>query len=107
MTESSSLTPGAARDQLVADLKAVVADAEELLRATKDAAGEKVSAARARAEATIGKAREKLSNLEDATLDRAKEAAKTADDYVHEHPWNAVGIAAGVGLVIGILIAKR
>ena len=107
MTESNSLTPGAARDQLVADLKAVVADAEELLRVTKDAAGEKVSAARARAEATIGKAREKLSNLEDATLDRAKEAAKTADDYVHEHPWNAVGIAAGVGLVIGILIAKR
>lgn len=107
MTESNSLTPGAARDQLVADLKAVVTDAEELLRATKDAAGEKVSAARARAEATLGKAREKLSHLEDATLDRAKEAAKTADDYVHEHPWNAVGIAAGVGLVIGILIAKR
>jgi ElaB/YqjD/DUF883 family membrane-anchored ribosome-binding protein len=107
MTESSSITPSAARDQLVADLKAVVADAEELLRATKDAAGEKVSAARARAEATIGKARAKLASVEDAALDRAKDAAKTADDYVHEHPWNAVGIAAACGVVIGVLLARR
>jgi ElaB/YqjD/DUF883 family membrane-anchored ribosome-binding protein len=103
----SSITPGAARDQLVADLKAVVADAEELLRATKDAAGEKVSAARARAEATIGKARAKLASAEDAAVERAKDAAKSADDYVHEHPWNAVGIAAAAGIVIGILLARR
>ena len=103
----SSITPGAARDQLVADLKAVVADAEELLRATKDAAGEKVSAARARAEATIGKARAKLASAEDAAVERAKDAAKSADDYVHDHPWNAVGIAAAAGIVIGILLARR
>jgi len=103
----SSITPGAARDQLVADLKAVVADAEELLRATKDAAGEKVSAARARAEATIGKARAKLASAEDAAVERAKDAAKSADDYVHEHPWNAVGIAAAAGVVIGVLLARR
>ena len=103
----SSITPGAARDQLVADLKAVVADAEELLRATKDAAGEKVSAARARAEATIGKARAKLASAEDAAVEPAKDAAKSADDYVHEHPWNAVGIAAAAGIVIGVLLARR
>ena len=103
----SSITPGAARDQLVADLKAVVADAEELLRATKDAAGEKVSAARARAEATIGKARAKLASAEDAAVERAQDAAKSADDYVHEHPWNAVGIAAAAGIVIGVLLARR
>ena len=103
----SSITPGAARDQLVADLKAVVVDAEELLRATKDAAGEKVSAARARAEATIGKARAKLASAEDAAVERAKDAAKSADDYVHEHPWNAVGIAAAAGIVIGVLLARR
>ena len=107
MTESSSITPGAARDQLAADLKAVVSDAEELLRATKDAAGEKVSAARARAEATIGRARAKLANLDDEVVARAKDAAKSADDYVHEHPWNAVGIAAAAGIVIGVLLARR
>jgi ElaB/YqjD/DUF883 family membrane-anchored ribosome-binding protein len=103
----SSITPGAARDQLVADLKAVVSDAEELLRATKDAAGERVSAARAKAEATLGKARAKLASAEDAAVERAKDAAKSADDYVHEHPWNAVGIAAAAGIVIGVLLARR
>ena len=107
MTESTSITPGAARDQLVADLKAVVSDAEELLRATKDAAGEKVSAARARAEATIGKARAKLESLDDEVVARAKDAAKSADDYVHEHPWNAIGIAAAAGIVIGVVLARR
>jgi ElaB/YqjD/DUF883 family membrane-anchored ribosome-binding protein len=106
MNESST-TPSAARDQLVADLKAVVADAEELLRATKDAAGEKVSAARARAEVTIGKARAKLASIDDMVVDRAKDAAKSADEYVHEHPWNAVGIAAAAGLVVGVLLARR
>lgn len=103
----SSITPSAARDQLVADLKAVLADAEELLRATKDAAGERVSAARARAEATIGKARAKLASIDDMVVERAKDAAKTADDYVHEHPWNAVGMAAAAGLVVGILLARK
>ena len=107
MAESSSITPSAARDQLVADLKAVVSDAEELLRATKDAAGEKVSAARARAEATIGKARAKLANIDDEVVARAKDAAKSADDYVHENPWHAVGIAAAAGIVIGVLLARR
>jgi ElaB/YqjD/DUF883 family membrane-anchored ribosome-binding protein len=103
----SSITPSAARDQLVADLKAVVADAEELLRATKDAAGERVSAARARAEATIGKARAKLASIDDMVVERAKDAVKTTDDYVHEHPWNAVGMAAAAGLVVGILLARK
>jgi ElaB/YqjD/DUF883 family membrane-anchored ribosome-binding protein len=103
----SSITPSAARDQLVADLKAVVVDAEELLRATKDAAGERVSAARARAEATIGKARAKLASIDDMVVERAKDAVKTTDDYVHEHPWNAVGMAAAAGLVVGILLARK
>lgn len=103
----SSITPSAARDQLVADLKAVVADAEELLRATKDAAGERVSAARARAEATLGKVRAKIASLDDMVVEHAKDAAKTADEYVHEHPWNAVGMAAAAGLVVGILLARK
>ena len=103
----SGITPSAARDQLVADLKAVVADAEELLRATKDAAGERVSAARARAEETVKRARAKLANLDDMVVGRAKDAAKTADEYVHENPWNAVGIAAIAGILVGILIARR
>jgi ElaB/YqjD/DUF883 family membrane-anchored ribosome-binding protein len=93
--------------KLVADLKVVVADAEELLRATASQAGEKVSAARVRIEASLAAAKVKLSEAERALLEKTKEAAKATDDFVHDHPWKAVGIAAGAGLLLGILISRR
>ncbi len=94
-----------ARDQLMTDLKAVIDDAEELLKATAGAAGERASAARARAEETLRAAKEKLANLD--VVGHAKDAAKAADDYVHEHPWGAVGIAAVAGLLVGVLVSRR
>ena len=96
-----------ARDQLVTDMKAVIADAEDLLKATTGAAGERIAAARARAEETLRSARQRLANIDDVVVDEAKKAARTADQYVHEHPWGAVGIAAVAGVLIGVLIARR
>lgn len=101
MTKSSA----EARDQLVTDMKAVISDAEELLKATAGAAGERVSAARARAEERLRAAKSSLEELD--VVDRAKEAAKATDDYVREHPWGAVGIAAVAGLLVGVLISRR
>ena len=101
------MSTDASKEKLVADLKVVVADAEELLRATASQAGEKVSAARARIEASLASAKIKLSEAERAALEKAKEAAKATDEYVHEHPWRAVGIAAGAGLLLGLLIGRR
>jgi ElaB/YqjD/DUF883 family membrane-anchored ribosome-binding protein len=101
------MTTDASKDKLVADLKVVVADAEELLRATASQAGEKVSAARERIQASLAAAKVKLTDAERAALERAKEAAKVTDEYVHDHPWHAVGIAAGIGLVLGLLIGRR
>jgi ElaB/YqjD/DUF883 family membrane-anchored ribosome-binding protein len=95
------------KEKLVADLKVVVADAEELLRATASQAGEKVSAARERIQASLAAAKVKLSDAERALLEKTKEAAKATDEYVHDHPWQAVGIAAGAGLLLGILISRR
>ena len=102
-----SKTTTEARDQLVVDMKAVIADAEELLKATTGATGERISAARARAEETLKAARQKLAGLDDAVMDQAKEAARTADEYVREHPWGAVGIAAVAGLLVGVMISRR
>jgi ElaB/YqjD/DUF883 family membrane-anchored ribosome-binding protein len=102
-----SKTTTEARDQLVVDMKAVIADAEELLKATTGATGERISAARARAEETLKAAREKLAGLDDAVIGQAKEAAKAADEYVREHPWGAVGIAAVAGLLVGVMISRR
>jgi ElaB/YqjD/DUF883 family membrane-anchored ribosome-binding protein len=85
----------------------VVADAEELLRATASQAGEKVSAARERIQASLATAKVKLTEAERALLEKSKLAAKAADEYVRENPWQAVGIAAAAGLVLGVLISRR
>jgi ElaB/YqjD/DUF883 family membrane-anchored ribosome-binding protein len=102
-------TPDAAasKEKLAHDLKVVVADAEELLRATASQAGEKVTAAREKIQESLRQAKVKLAEVEDILMDKGKQAAKVTDEYVHDHPWRAVGIAAGVGLIIGMLISRR
>jgi ElaB/YqjD/DUF883 family membrane-anchored ribosome-binding protein len=52
-------------------------------------------------------ARHKLGDLQDKVKVKTKEVARATDDYVHEHPWPAIGAAVGVGLVIGLLIGRR
>lgn len=94
-------------DKLMKDLRMVMLDAEELLKATAGQAGEKVSEARARAEDSIRMAKEALGEMGEEALDRTREAVASADDYVHENPWAAVGIAAGIGLVVGMLLARK
>jgi ElaB/YqjD/DUF883 family membrane-anchored ribosome-binding protein len=95
------------KDKLVQDFRAVVADAEELLKSTASQAGEKVAAARERIQDSLHKAKVKLAEAEDVIVQRGRQAARVTDDYVRENPWQAVGIAAGVGLVIGLLIGRR
>jgi ElaB/YqjD/DUF883 family membrane-anchored ribosome-binding protein len=94
-------------DQLVADLKTVMLDAEALLKATSAQTGEKIQEARARAEQSLQQARARLSGLEDEAMRRAKEVADATDEYVRENPWQSVGIAAGVGLLVGLLLSRR
>ncbi|HKA43899.1 MAG TPA: DUF883 family protein [Burkholderiales bacterium] len=89
------------------DVKIVISDAEELLRATASQAGEKVSAAREKVQESLHQAKVKLAEAEDVLIDKGKQAAKVTDEYVHDHPWRAVGIAAGIGLLIGLLIGRR
>jgi ElaB/YqjD/DUF883 family membrane-anchored ribosome-binding protein len=95
------------KDKLMQDFKAVVADAEELLRATASQAGEKVAVARERIQDSLHHAKVKLAEAEDIIVQKSRQAARVTDDYVHENPWQAVGVAAGVGLVIGLLIGRR
>jgi ElaB/YqjD/DUF883 family membrane-anchored ribosome-binding protein len=99
--------PEATMSKLLHDLQAVVEDAEHLLSATANETGERVREVRDQAEAAIGRARERLAGLEEQLTDSAKVAVHEADDYVHEHPWLAVGIAAGVGFLAGLLTARR
>lgn len=95
------------KDKLVQDLKIVIADAEELLRATASQAGEKAVIAREKIQDSLHKAKIKLAEAEEVVIDKTKQAARATDEYVHEHPWRAVSVAAGIGLIIGMLISRR
>lgn len=95
------------RDKLMADLRVVVADAEELLKATASQTGERIAAARAKAEESLKIAKVRLADAQAAAVARTKAAARATDDYVHENPWKAVGIAAVAGLLLGALISRR
>ncbi|OGA53957.1 MAG: hypothetical protein A3F74_11590 [Betaproteobacteria bacterium RIFCSPLOWO2_12_FULL_62_58] len=95
------------KEKLTQDLKIVIADAEELLRATASQAGEKVVVAREKIQDSLHRAKVKLAEAEDVMMDKTKQAARATDEYVHENPWKAVGAAAGIGLIIGLLIGRR
>jgi ElaB/YqjD/DUF883 family membrane-anchored ribosome-binding protein len=101
----------AARDKLIEDFSAVIADSEALLKAMAAAGGDKAQALRGDLQRKMGEARARIDELQDAALERSRVAAKKADEYVHENPWESIavsaGIAAVIGLVIGLLIGRR
>ena len=104
MSEQMSV---ANKEKLVSDLKVVISDTEELLRATGGAAGEKAGELRERIAIRLRDAKERLADLEAALVDKTKAAARATDDFVHEEPWKAVGVAAALGLALGVLIGRR
>lgn len=95
------------KDKLMGDLRVVIADAEELLRMTADQAGESAADIRSRVQTKMNQAKIDLIQLQDAAVARAKAAGHATDEFVHENPWRSIGIAAGVGLVVGLLIGRR
>lgn len=96
----------AAKEKLVGDLKTLIVDAEELLKASATQAGEKFSVARQKIEQSLVEGKKSLADAEKLLVKKSKEAADVADDYVRENPWGAVGIAAGIGIVLGLLIRR-
>lgn len=97
----------ATKEQLIDDFKVVVADAEALLKATTNQGGEKLIEVRTKVEESLKVAKARMAEAQTALLVQTKAAAKATDAYVHENPWKAIGAAAGVGLVIGLLIGRR
>lgn len=95
------------RDKLMTDLRVVVADAEELLKLTAGDLNESTAGLRARMQERLTLAKHKLAEVSANATEKAKAAGRATDDYVHENPWQAVGIGAGVGLLIGMLISRR
>lgn len=94
-------------EQLMGDFKALIADAEALINATADREGSPIDSIRSKALETLATAKENLFNVESAISDKAKVIAEGADEFVHRKPWEAVGVAAGLGLLIGLLLSRR
>jgi ElaB/YqjD/DUF883 family membrane-anchored ribosome-binding protein len=94
-------------EKLKADLAAVMRDAEALINASADQGSEKVTEARAKIRESLHAAKMRLGEAEHAVRQRGEQAIHTTEEYVRANPWQAVGIAAGVGLVVGVLLARR
>ena len=106
-TASEMAAEQVSKEKLMEDLRVVVSDAEELLKATASQTGDRISAARAKASESLQVAKARLAEAQATVVEKVKVVAKSTDDYVHEKPWQSVGIAAAVGLVIGALISRR
>jgi ElaB/YqjD/DUF883 family membrane-anchored ribosome-binding protein len=100
-------TNGTDTAKLMEDLRVVVEDAEMLLKATAGQAGERIEQARHRAEESVRQARERLQEIDGEIRAKAREAVRTTDRYVHDNPWGAIGLAAGVGFILGLLSGRR
>jgi ElaB/YqjD/DUF883 family membrane-anchored ribosome-binding protein len=101
--EAEQITKG----KLMEDLRAVVADAEELLKATADQTGERIAAARGKAEESLKAAKTRLKEQDAAAGAKTKAVAKCTEDYVRDNPWKALGIAAAAGFILCILARRR
>ena len=95
------------KDKLMDDLHQGIADAEEMLKLTANHAGEGAVQLRERVRDRMSKAKVELIHLQQATVEKAKAACHATDVFVHENTWKSIGIAAGVGLVVGLLISRR
>jgi ElaB/YqjD/DUF883 family membrane-anchored ribosome-binding protein len=95
------------KDQIVSELKSGVDDAEGFLRAAASSTGEKAAELREKATVALKRASESLSDLQATVIEKGRDAAILTDDYVHENPWQAIGIGAAIGFLIGVVVARR
>jgi len=95
------------RDQLVDDFATVLTEAEDMLKRASNETGDRARDLRAQVEAKLLAAKLRLQEMQGDAVDRARDAARATDDYVHDNPWQAVGAAAAVGFVVGMLMTRR
>lgn len=93
--------------RLTQDFKTLINDAEELLRHASQGGGEGYNNARERLEKSLRTARREFDSREHALLDRARHAGRAAEEYMHRHPWESISVAAVMGLLMGIILARR
>jgi len=94
-------------NRTVHEIKNLIADVEDLVARIGNFKDEDVARLRTKVMRAVSAAKEGLAEGADTARSRAQQAMSGADDYVRESPWVAVGVAAAVGAVVGILMARR
>ena len=95
------------KEKLINDLHQGIADSEEMLKLTADEVSAGAMQLRERVRLRMNQAKTELVHLQQVTVEKAKAAGHATDEFVHLNPWKSIGIAAGVGLVVGLLISRR
>lgn len=107
MIKSSSQAIADSQERLVSAIRSEISDAEDVLSATADQVGDKISRLRERIQSRLREAKLQLAEAEAVLVDKTRAAARATDDYVHESPWTAIGIAAAVGALVGLAVGRR
>jgi ElaB/YqjD/DUF883 family membrane-anchored ribosome-binding protein len=94
------------KEQLIDDFKNVLEKAEALVAEGASETSDRLASARTRMEHVLGDAKQRAAEMEAALLDQAKAAVTRTEQSVQAHPWSTIGLSAGVGLLVGLLIAR-
>ncbi len=97
----------AAKERLASDFRMVMEDIDKLMKASGSQAESEMSSLRDRISERLEAAKDRAADVQHEALERARRAAHATDDYVHTHPWQAVGLAAAVGVALGMLLGRR
>lgn len=98
---------GGAPALVMREVHSLLADIEDLIKATTSLTGEDLAQAKAKLAERIASLRKSVENAGGAAVRGARQGAAVTDDYVRENPWQAVGIGAAGGLLLGLLLARR
>ena len=100
-------TANSTTEELLAEFQALVADTEKLLQTSTELAGEEADRLRDQLRSGLSRARESIDTAQQRVREHGKAAVDATEDYVGEHPWQAVGVAAGIGFLLGLLVGRR
>jgi len=101
------MTTDAQREELITDAKSLMSDADDIVKSMASASGDKLADLGEKLRIKLRVAKEKITDAQYAVADKAKAAARATDDYVHDNPWQAIGAAAALGFVLGLLVNRR
>ncbi len=105
--QDSNSTSQSSQDKLIDSVKASLNEAEAMLREAAASSGDRAAELREKAMISMRRTREALYDAQDVMMARGRKAARQADDYVHDNPWQAIGVAAVAGLILGLLVGRR